>query len=141
MDNAKIIQQKIRNFTSREQKLHQDKEELLRDQGWSASSSYPDCCWRWSKNLGTEHAPTFVTVPFNNVDEALELEAKYLELFAIGITIKCPHCEANNEIPDRRYQRISCHACHTNLEVLHADKSVEVKILPDNPSPIAKGAL
>jgi hypothetical protein len=57
----------------------------LSKQGWKASSSYPDCCWRLAKDLGTEAEPKMVTVPFLNVDEALHLEAEYLDKKERGV--------------------------------------------------------
>jgi hypothetical protein len=63
------IRKQIRTIRSRELKLKQDTEKLLRDLGWAYSSDYPDCCWRWSKVLCNKVVTTA------SADEALSLEA------------------------------------------------------------------
>lgn len=46
---------------------------LLRDSGWTYSSSYPDCYWRWSKTINEQIITT------TSVSEALRLEERMAE--------------------------------------------------------------
>ncbi len=31
--------------------LNHARDKFLRQRGWTFSSDYPDCCWRWSKEI------------------------------------------------------------------------------------------
>lgn len=55
-------------ITSLENELEAKKHSLLRESGWTYSSSYTDCYWRWSKTIQDKAITT------TDVDEALRLE-------------------------------------------------------------------
>ncbi len=39
----------VRDLDDKIDSLLEDRARILRKLGWEESSSYPDCCWRWSK--------------------------------------------------------------------------------------------
>jgi hypothetical protein len=57
-----------REFIARETKLKGDKETVLRACGWSYTSDFPDCRWRWCKTIQGER------VTAHNADEALHIQ-------------------------------------------------------------------
>jgi len=59
---------RYRAIETAESQLEVDRYSLLRDSGWSYSSSYADCYWRWSKEIEGKLITT------TDADEALRLE-------------------------------------------------------------------
>jgi hypothetical protein len=69
----------ITAFDSREVKLEQDREQFLRNNGWRYSSSYPDHCWRWSKEIQDGRFTTGSLKEALGMEERLEATAPTLE--------------------------------------------------------------
>lgn len=60
----------LRKIEALESEVEADKIKLLRGSGWTYSSAYADCYWRWSKTIKDKVITT------TDMDEALRLEER-----------------------------------------------------------------
>lgn len=66
----KTFLKELRAIQRLESDIEADKIKLLRASGWTYSSAYPDCHWRWSRMIGDR----FITTA--DADEALRLQER-----------------------------------------------------------------